>query len=84
MILSDADKNFIRSFIKIIEESLAVEQTILRGMKKNAKTFTYKNFKENEDLVNQLEDGLGEMSTYSYLRENVEKKTAQLLQDIEN
>ena len=84
MVLSDADKNLLSGLIKIFEESLAIEQEVLRVMKKNAKTFTYKNFKENEDLVNQLIDGFDEISYYSSLREDVEKKSAQLLQGIEN
>ena len=56
----------------------------MKYMKKNAKTFTYKNFRENEDLVNQLLDGFDEISYYSSLREDVQKKSAQLLQGIEN
>ena len=70
--------------IKIFEESLAIEQELLRGMKKNAKTYTYKNFIESDDLLSQLLNGFDEMSYYATLREEVEIKSAQLLQGIKN
>jgi hypothetical protein len=81
---SDAEKDIFYKMIKIFEESLAIEQELLRGMKKNAKTYTYKNFIESDDLLSQLLNGFDEMSYYATLREEVEIKSAQLLQGIKN
>ncbi|SVC60264.1 uncharacterized protein METZ01_LOCUS313118, partial [marine metagenome] len=80
----DAEKDIFYKMIKIFEESLAIEQELLRGMKKNAKIYTYKNFRENDDLLTQLLNGFDEMIYYATLREEVEIKSAQLLQGIEN
>ena len=82
--LTEEEKDLLNRAFAAFEESRFIEVELLNSMKNLTKDFTYDNYIENENFLNDLLDGFNEISYYSTLREEAQIKQARILQSIED